>query len=608
MSKFKIRESYLLLLIVLGLVSLGIYTTYALFTASTSINDVVGITATLDIGKSLTEYEVITVPAGETKLIELNVVNSYNGNIYYGAWYQIVKGNSDNIQIGLYTERNSNPGSGSLSSSSNINLLVGITNDNSTSVTLYIGVKGSLTNELNLGTNKILIPDGFTIVPPNLDTSGANTPDLVQGLIPVMYDGSKWVKADETNSNETYKWYDYNNKLWANAVLVTSTNRSTYQNASAGTTINESDILAYYVWIPRYKYKVWNISKQAGAESTYAYNAYTEGIDIVFENEKETTGTISCTYNFNVSSINLSNTTAETCTGSNGDYYTHPTFTFGSDELRGFWISKFEMSSSNPTAQYGGGNVTNLTVRSLPNVSSWRALNINNANIVIQNMQISNNIYGLSTSRTNTDSHMLKNMEWGAVTYLTNSNYGRCTNGTCTEVTINNCDSQVTGIGGDTVSASSSSTTCTTAANKYNGAKGMLASTTGNITGVYDMSGGAMEHVMGNMSKQNYNYTFYPVTSGLSSSWYAANQKYIDTYAYDGESGSQKACNRGKLGDATAEVALLTECTFAAGTSAWFIRGNNNSYSYKGIFSITTHEGSAFYWPTTRPILVSISN
>ena len=104
MGKFKIKETYLLLLIVLGLVSLGVYTTYALFTASTTINDVVGITATLDIGKSLTEYEVITVQPNETKLIELNVVNSYNGNIYYGAWYQIVKGNSSDIDIGLYTE------------------------------------------------------------------------------------------------------------------------------------------------------------------------------------------------------------------------------------------------------------------------------------------------------------------------------------------------------------------------------------------------------------------------------------------------------------------------------------------------------------------------
>ena len=408
MSKFKIKETYLVLLIVLGLVSLGIYSTYALFTASTTINDVVGITATLDIGKSLTEYEVITVNPNETKLVELNVVNSYNNNIYYGAWYQIVQGNSSDIDIGLYTEKNSNPGSGSLTANTSINLLVGITNNSTSPITLYIGVKGSLTNELNLGNNKILIPSGFTeplsvtvsitngtinnnttstvkvkkgndaifnITPNdgyqldidtqtcngalnrdtgvftinniienkecnltlkqnNLDTSGANTPDLVQGLIPVMYDGSKWVKADSSNSNSTYQWYDYDNKLWANAVLVTSTNRSTYQNALAGTAITESDILAFYVWIPRYKYKVWNINKVVGTDS---YNARTTGIDIVFESEKSKTGTISCTYSYNSPSSSANNPN-ETCTGSNGDYYTHPAFTFGSDELRGIWM------------------------------------------------------------------------------------------------------------------------------------------------------------------------------------------------------------------------------------------------------------------------------
>ena len=157
-----IKESYLLLLIVLGLVSLGIYTTYAMFTTSITINDVVGITTTLDIGKSLTEYEVITVQPNETKLIELNVVNSYNGNIYYGAWYQIVQGNSDNINIGLYTEKNSNSSSGVLTQNSSIKLLAGITNDNSTSIIVYLGVKGSLNNELNLGSNKVLLPDGFS--------------------------------------------------------------------------------------------------------------------------------------------------------------------------------------------------------------------------------------------------------------------------------------------------------------------------------------------------------------------------------------------------------------------------------------------------------------
>ena len=161
MTKFKIKETYLLMLIVVGLVSLGIYTTYAMFTASTTLNDVVGITTTLDVGKGLTEYQVVTVGSGETKLIELNIVNSYSSSIYYGAWYQIVQGNSSDIDIGLYTEKNSNPSSGSLATNGSINLLAGVTNNGTSSITVYIGAKGSLTNELTLGNNKILIQDGF---------------------------------------------------------------------------------------------------------------------------------------------------------------------------------------------------------------------------------------------------------------------------------------------------------------------------------------------------------------------------------------------------------------------------------------------------------------
>ena len=399
--------------------------------------------------------------------------------------------------------------------------------------------------------------------------------------------------------------------------------RNTYQNADVGTTIPDANILAFYVWIPRYKYKVWNISKQAGAESTYAYNAYSEGIDIKFENEKENTGTISCTYNYNVDTsnggIDLSTTTAETCTGSNGHYYTHPAFTFGSDELRGIWVSKFEISSSDPTAEDGGGSVTNLTVRSLPNVNSWRDNTVSNINTVIQNMQTSSNIYGLSTSRTNTDSHMLTNYEWGAVAYLTNSKYGRCTDGSCTEVTINNCDTFVTGIGANTVSASSSSTTCTTAANKYDGTYGKLASTTGNITGVYDMSGGSWEYVMGNISSVTTGYTFYPSNSSFASSWYTNDTaKYLTTYAYDTVDISQKAYNRGRLGDATAEVVLspsggkggwyLDYAIFPSSSTAWFSRGGSyDNASYTGVFYFSYGVGGGGTYFSSRATLVSLS-
>ena len=397
--------------------------------------------------------------------------------------------------------------------------------------------------------------------------------------------------------------------------------RSKYQSAEAGTVLNEEDILAFYVWIPRFKYKVWNISKQAGAESTYAYNAYTEGIDIIFEEGKISSGTISCNYNYNVSNIDLSTTTAETCTGNNGEYYTHPAFTFGNDEVRGFWIGKFEISSSNPTTTNGGGETINLTVRSLPNVNSWRSNKLSNFNTVIQNMQTSSNIYGLNTSRTNTDSHMITNMEWGAVAYLTNSKYGRCTNRECSEVTINNCSSYITGIGADSVSASSSSTTtCTTAANKYNGTKGMLASTTGNITGVYDMSGGASEYTMGNISSTSGSYTFYPTGgSGFANSWYTTSTaKYVTTYAYDGSNyTNQAAYNRARLGDATGEVVLSTGgaggwysdyAHFPYSSNSWFLRGGFYYGTTTGVFRFDSQNGDIAYSPSSRAALVSNSS
>ena len=435
----------------------------------------------------------------------------------------------------------------------------------------------------------------------NLDKSGANTPDLVDGLIPVVYYNNKWVKADESNSSSTYQWYDYDNKLWANAVLVSKTNRNTYMAAIPGREIAESDILAYYVWIPRFKYKVWNINKVVGTDS---YNARTKGIDVIFEKEKESTGTISCTYSYK-SPSSSANSPNETCVGSNGNYYTHPAFTFGSDNIRGFWIGKFEIT----------GSSSKLTI--LPNVNSLGSGSQSNSSTMIQNMQASSNIYGLNTSRTNTDSHMITNYEWGAVAYLTNSKYGRCINGECSEVTINNCSTFITGIAGDSTSAGESSSTCTTTTNKYNGTKGMLASTTGNITGVYDMSGGAYEYTMGNASSSSGNYMFYPSNSEFASSWYTANTaKYLTTYAYGTNEKNQAAYNRGRLGDATGEAVLSAGSSgswygdwtyFPRSSYSWHLRsGRYYNSSSAGVFAFYYDYGQSSDGDSTRAILVSL--
>ncbi|CDA23690.1 unknown [Mycoplasma sp. CAG:611] len=81
-----------------------------------------------------------------------------------------------------------------------------------------------------------------------------NAPVLASNMIPVYYDETTetWKKADLANPNNTYKWYNYNNGMWANAVTVTSSSRSKYLNASIGTAISMNDITTMWVWIPRF--------------------------------------------------------------------------------------------------------------------------------------------------------------------------------------------------------------------------------------------------------------------------------------------------------------------------------------------------------------------
>src|SRR5690606_19467069 len=84
------------------------------------------------------------------------------------------------------------------------------------------------------------------------------------------------------------------------------------------------------------------------------------------------------------------------------------------------------------------------------------------------------------------NTHMMKNTEWGAVAYLSKSIYGAND-----EIWINNSSTYTTGCAGNSVSANYYNG----CQNAYNTPNGQKASTTHNIYGVYDMSGGALEYV-----------------------------------------------------------------------------------------------------------------
>ena len=209
-------------------------------------------------------------------------------------------------------------------------------------------------------------------------------------------------------------------------------------------------------------------------------------------------------------------------------------------------------------------NCDNFQILTKPNIYSLYMINISTFESNIMKMNSSNNSYGLSA---NTDVHMIKNSEWGAVAYLSHSKYGTCTSGSCTEIGINNNSSMKTGCGSK--SGSSSSSSC----NEYNTELGKLSSTTENIYGVYGMSGGANEYVMGNvvsndgttMTTNESGFTIYP------------EDKYYDKYSY---SGSLDLRIKSKLGDGIKEVYNTNNHGWYNNNSgvisnnyAWFVRG-----------------------------------
>ena len=107
----------------------------------------------------------------------------------------------------------------------------------------------SMLNDLNnLMDNYVETTEGFD--------GDVNSPKLSSGMIPVKYENGKWLKADESNTNNS--WYDYRkeSKRWANIVTVKENVRDSYTNAAENTEINMDDVTTMFVWIPRYSYEI----------------------------------------------------------------------------------------------------------------------------------------------------------------------------------------------------------------------------------------------------------------------------------------------------------------------------------------------------------------
>jgi len=244
---------------------------------------------------------------------------------------------------------------------------------------------------------------------------------------------------------------------------------------------------SYYVWIPRYSYRIvyfdteaheneyraGTLSEQDALKNNYIVG-YSDARGIVDSQGKRP-----------------ANVTSVTAISVNDKYLrTHPVFDGDVDnggwdcKLQGIWVMKYESTYKDKA------------LKSLPNSASNTGTNVKFMS------DLSINTYNKNGEiNTILNCHMMKNSEWGATEYLADSKYGR--NGT--GISGNQCTNKITGagrgLGNDPIKNSTyavnSSTKLPEPEQQYSGAIGQLSSTTGNIYGIYDMVGGLWEYTMG---------------------------------------------------------------------------------------------------------------
>lgn len=343
----------------------------------------------------------------------------------------------------------------------------------------------------------------------------AGTPTAIQSSfnIPELIDGLTPLNWNGSTWEETTEatWdYDYNSaeKKWANAKTADG---------------------SMFVWIPRYTYKING----------------TNNISIRFSNGK----------------------TDDISSG----YLKHPAFTFGTDELEGIWVAKFEASDK------GGADAGEIQVK--PAVQSIRNVNVNGMFDKSRNFQTEQ---GLGF---NCNSHLMKNSEWGAVAYMAQA--------------IGSLPAKNTNANWYTGGSSSPATVWGSNVNQ---------STTGNAYGIYDMSGGTWDVVAGYVSSLVVSYDRSTLAYSEPRYRNVAESYSTDPALWTTRGMAIEETSTGTTGAMSWGGASSSYPTDMA-NAPLFRRGNaQNQVGGEGIFGFFPASGGAATDDTFRPVIVNLKS
>ena len=383
-------------------------------------------------------------------------------------------------------------------------------------------------------------------------TNIPNPPIVKNELEAIKYDESG--NPQVINDVENTEWYRYQPQ---NEVTE---NGGTSEWANAFIRDIDNNVEGYYVWIPRYAYRIIYFDSE---DSENAYRAGTLAENDALKNN-QIVGYSDARGIVDKEGRQVKEIAQQTAISVNDKYFkTHPAFEenveYGGSgsKIEGIWVAKYEASVSDKES---------TIPKSIPNVEACVGKKIDDYYNYAKNY------------REELKSHLIKNSEWGATLYLADSKYGR--NGT--KIKVNDAENgnweYITG-NGDIVGS-------------------YLNSTTGNIYGIYDLAGGAAERVAAYYNKS----THSNLTNGKS---FASRNGQSDSYSTAYETETLETGY--KYGDALFETFNWNDDEYMGLSSFYpfFMRGADHSHrTDSGVFCIQHEQGVVDYGAGFRVCLI----
>ena len=151
--KISFKNLYLVGIISLGLIGLGVGSTFAMFTASAEISDPISLTSGLNYQDDVVDLVDMTISSNKVETATLNIKNNTTKTLNYTSWY---KTNNNNLQIGTVVS-NDYSVTGTIEPNQSAQIIVSIRNRGTGVAKVTVGISAS--------ESDIVVSDGITTLP-----------------------------------------------------------------------------------------------------------------------------------------------------------------------------------------------------------------------------------------------------------------------------------------------------------------------------------------------------------------------------------------------------------------------------------------------------------